>query len=365
MKLHSLQINNFRAIDHLELDFTDTLSRPKQISLIVGPNGSGKTSILDAIQIVVRTLEEPYKPRLREGLKWSVAQLVRGRGTQAQIEFEYSIEEEEAKAINEVFQALGRPLPFQSSPDGLLPLPPLTNSAIVKWQYPRLKDSPKRPCRVSIFPKQSATVLGARGRLAKAIENNRHLVQHNLFERIGGICYLDQRRSLRLVENCSPFITQPDNLASDDVLTWLAYYYHKHVGWNVEKYGESHFSKIQKLFNRVCYPTQLVKLECGPDTDTLIFKHDSLEYNLLQMSSGEHQILRILVSLVSETAVNSIVLIDEVELHLHPNWQSKLFHALLEEKLNNQYIFTTHSPQVRQFFSKDEVIKLDNLRDTI
>ena len=54
MKLHSLEIKNFRAINDISLDFTDLLSRPRTINLIVGPNGSGKTSILDAIHVVVK-----------------------------------------------------------------------------------------------------------------------------------------------------------------------------------------------------------------------------------------------------------------------------------------------------------------------
>jgi predicted ATP-binding protein involved in virulence len=80
------------------------------------------------------------------------------------------------------------------------------------------------------------------------------------------------------------------------------------------------------------------------------------------MSSGEHQILRILVGLVSERAKNSIVLIDEVELHLHPAWQTRLIQVLREDKeSNNQYIFTTHSPFVKQIFYKDEIIDLGDL----
>jgi predicted ATP-dependent endonuclease of OLD family len=47
MKLHSLEIKNFRAIEDISLDFTDLLSRPRPINLIVGPNGSGKTSIVE------------------------------------------------------------------------------------------------------------------------------------------------------------------------------------------------------------------------------------------------------------------------------------------------------------------------------
>ncbi len=75
----------------------------------------------------------------------------------------------------------------------------------------------------------------------------------------------------------------------------------------------------------------------------------------------EHQILRILVGLVSGTAENSIVLIDEVELHLHPAWQRKLIWALREDKSNNQYIFTIHSPFVKQLFFEDEIIDLERV----
>jgi DNA repair exonuclease SbcCD ATPase subunit len=63
MKLHSLDIENFRAIETISLDFTDYLGRPRPISLIVGPNGSGKTSILDAVHVVVKVFEIQQNPR--------------------------------------------------------------------------------------------------------------------------------------------------------------------------------------------------------------------------------------------------------------------------------------------------------------
>ena len=54
-----------------------------------------------------------------------------------------------------------------------------------------------------------------------------------------------------------------------------------------------------------------------------------------------------LTGIIAEIAINSIVLIDEVELHLYPIWQERLIETLREEPLNNQYIFTTHSPFVK------------------
>jgi len=181
-----------------------------------------------------------------------------------------------------------------------------------------------------------------------------------MFERIGGICYLDQRRSLMLVKSFST--EKEDNLLYNDVLSWLREFYLKHQTWNQEKSGESYWARTQRLFNKVCYPTKLIGLESNEDVDTLILSKNGVEYDLSQMSSGEHQILRILVGLVSERAKNSVVLIDEVELHLHPAWQTKLIQVLREDtQSNNQYIFTTHSPFIKQLFYEDEIIDLGDL----
>ena len=358
MKLHSLRIENFRAIKNSDkLDFTDNLSKPRAVTLIVGPNGSGKTSILDAIQVVVRSLENPKHPALRDGLEFSVEQLVYSNSRvtrQAKIEFQYSIEQDEAIAIKE----LASTLKLQNAPfNSKLNTPPVTEPSTVVWTYPPTKSDEKKDFSTKTSPNGSANVLGSRGLLKRAISQTK--VSRNMFERIGGVCYLDQRRSLSLVQKFSR--DNEDSLHYNDVLSWLREFYVKHLTWNEEKSGESYWARIQRLFNTVCYPSKLVGLESNEDIDTLILKKNEVEYDLSQMSSGEHQILRILVGLVSERAKNSIVLIDEVELHLHPAWQARLVQLFREDDSNNQYIFTTHSSYVKQLFYKDEIIDLGDL----
>ncbi|AMR29090.1 hypothetical protein A0257_19650 [Hymenobacter psoromatis] len=44
----------------------------------------------------------------------------------------------------------------------------------------------------------------------------------------------------------------------------------------------------------------------------------------------------------------AIVLIDEIDLHLHPSWQRKLLKSLSEIFINTQFIATAHSPLVVQ-----------------
>lgn len=367
MKIHSLEIENFRNIKNSgKLDFTDNLGRPQKVKLIVGPNGSGKTSILDAIQVVVRTLENSKHPELREGLDFSVQQLVRNnnsriRPSNSKIKFTFSIEKDEAMAISELFESDERLKNDASRIKNALKNedPPIKKATTLTWEYPKRQG--EKEFAITLNPTNSSKVLGARGRLKVAVA--RHVVSKSMFDRIGGVCYLDQRRNLMLNKNFYKTNTRiNDTPYHNDVLSWLRDFYIKSPTWNEEKSGESYWKRIQRLFNKICYPTEVIGLESDEDRDTLILKKDGIEYDLLQMSSGEHQILRILVGLVSERAKNSIVLIDEVELHLHPAWQKRLVHILRDDnESNNQYIFTTHSPFVKGLFYEDEIIDLGAL----
>ncbi len=55
---------------------------------------------------------------------------------------------------------------------------------------------------------------------------------------------------------------------------------------------------------------------------------------------------------------NGVILIDEVDLHLHPIWQAKLIEAFKTIFSKAQFIVTTHSPSVLQTLNKDEIIPL-------
>lgn len=52
------------------------------------------------------------------------------------------------------------------------------------------------------------------------------------------------------------------------------------------------------------------------------------------------------------------VLIDEIEEHLHPTWQTRLVNALKEIFPKTQFIVTTHSPSILQTLDKNEIIPL-------
>jgi predicted ATP-binding protein involved in virulence len=90
----------------------------------------------------------------------------------------------------------------------------------------------------------------------------------------------------------------------------------------------------------------------------LIVDKNGVALELGQLSDGERGLLALVFDLTRRLALanptlsdplakgKAIVLIDELELHLHPSWQRDVLHRLQETFQNCQFIITTHSPQV-------------------
>ncbi|TRV49434.1 MAG: ATP-binding protein [Microcystis panniformis Mp_MB_F_20051200_S9] len=79
--------------------------------------------------------------------------------------------------------------------------------------------------------------------------------------------------------------------------------------------------------------------------------------NLAQLSQGEKSLMALVGDIARRLAMlnpalenplagDGIVLIDEVDLHLHPSWQRRLCDRLTETFPNCQFVLTTHSPLV-------------------
>jgi predicted ATP-binding protein involved in virulence len=92
---------------------------------------------------------------------------------------------------------------------------------------------------------------------------------------------------------------------------------------------------------------------------------DGTKYTFDGLSSGERSVLNFLAQYFARQMQNSIVLIDEIETHLHPTWQRRLLSNLLrlntDEGHNNQFIITTHSPTIMMGLQPEQIIELDKL----
>ncbi|MYD26022.1 MAG: AAA family ATPase [Gemmatimonadetes bacterium] len=90
----------------------------------------------------------------------------------------------------------------------------------------------------------------------------------------------------------------------------------------------------------------------------LMIKQGENELDVGQLSEGERGVLTLVLDLARRLSQanpslddplregHAIILIDEIDLHLHPKWQRQIVHKLTETFPLCQFIATTHSPQV-------------------
>ncbi len=84
-----------------------------------------------------------------------------------------------------------------------------------------------------------------------------------------------------------------------------------------------------------------------------------------QLSSGEKQILSILLTVLVEDNKNYVLFMDEPEVSLHVDWQSQLIDLILELNPNVQIILTTHSPAVIMHGWVDHVTEVSDITDQV
>ncbi len=60
------------------------------------------------------------------------------------------------------------------------------------------------------------------------------------------------------------------------------------------------------------------------------------------------------------TETEGIVLIDEIDLHLHPTWQKRILKDLMNIFPNVQFIVSTHAPEVINSVKSDSIVILKN-----
>ena len=108
----------------------------------------------------------------------------------------------------------------------------------------------------------------------------------------------------------------------------------------------------------------------------MTIKKQGQELIVNQLSDGEKCLLAMVGDLARRLAIanpgldnplegEGIVLIDEIELHLHPKWQRQVITALIRTFPNCQFIITTHSPQVVSHVKPDSIYLLQATPDGI
>jgi AAA15 family ATPase/GTPase len=313
--------------------------------LIVGNNGTGKSTILQAIVAMIAPLtRDRFDVSAIDWGGFEFRFIQSGRmplHIQATIEFsENELEEtlSHAKKLNELGDKSGIP----------------NKNRVVDLRFDLNKKRAialgKEGNFFQFFGHQYAKKLTSLGR-NKA----------KLFKNVGNIYWYTEQRTSYSIND----VYNKEALHLNSIRSFLASAYNFHIAITEGKRnlgrGEFDFyENLSNLYSKVFTDRKFVGssprfdlFEKSPAPDFFLTDGKN-QYELSEMSAGERAIFPILMDFARYNINNSIILIDEVELHLHAPLQQAFIRALPQFGQNNQFILITHSDHVAVMFNEDE-----------
>lgn len=122
-------------------------------------------------------------------------------------------------------------------------------------------------------------------------------------------------------------------------------------------------SELENMFYELLEKNVKVEIE-GTD---VYFIEKGYKLNLEQLSEGYRSIIIFVCDILYRLSANNkenkhlssmkgVILVDEIDLHLHPKWQKTVIKKLRTLFPNMQFFFTTHSPTIIQGASNDAIV---------
>jgi predicted ATPase len=293
--LTRIEIRNFRKIVALTINFTAPNGRPSEYHVLAGPNGCGKTTVLEAIERALHTSPDESDPNSRIHPR----RLTEIAPDTELVSYWYDSERDVTFPITLRGNAEPRYVDWTENPDAFARL---TKHGAHPFLYFQSDRTPQK-----FGPVQDNTT----GK-ADYFDGNNHLFQFKL--------RLKQQMGRRVPGYRGP--EPKDQL-------WL------------EK-----LNSFWKLFRDdgtelVMTLTELDDLDLN-DWDLFLYKGEKRICPADHLSSGELEVLSMVAPIITED-FQGLVLIDEPELHLHPEWQLRLLPALRELLPKSQFVVASHS----------------------
>lgn len=117
-------------------------------------------------------------------------------------------------------------------------------------------------------------------------------------------------------------------------------------------------AEINGVFDILDLDVKLTGLSKDEKNMPIFVNSSGDEFDINELSSGEKQLFLRTLSIKMLEPENSIILIDEPELSLHPKWQQRIIDVYKKIGKNNQIIVATHSPHVLGSVSNENIFLL-------
>jgi len=318
MKINELKLKNYKGITNLDIVM------PKQnLLVIIGENGAGKSSILNALS------------KLLSELNYNLNGIKRLHFLPDEININHIETEGEIK-IN------------------------FTQKKDIAWSFFRSKKINSKPI-VKYFEEKNALGLIPQINKEKFLKNLQNIWgKTNIGESKPTYLYfradyipnaedfIKWYKDLVLFES---YLESSNKKFEHSLKKAIEYAIEKFTGIKITATIADNFKTIKPVFVKQNYNLDFAHLSDG-EKRVIDIVGKIVSYFVTSFKSSRRKLLEF----------NGIVLIDEIEQHLHPIWQRSIIPELVKTFPKVQFIITTHSPQVISNVSNESVMIMENFQ---
>lgn len=351
MRIDTIHIRDFRGIEDL------TINLHPQFNLLIGENGSGKTAILQALDVAIGCFFSgmpgvPSRHIRDEDIRYF-------KTIEGSYEFTANTKVDVLKGVVDK-----KPIFWYKERDGMTGSNKMGNRSPIRALSEDINKAIRDSKRTSVIDLPvlayySTARLWKEGRENKKNEDNESVVK-NLPTRYRG--YRDA------LEIKSTFKIMLD--------------------WFKSKFKEK-LSNDESSFQLECVKSVIIANIPGARNIKWVFDKDKIQtlYIIFEnmeevpfhfLSDGYRNLLAIFADLAYRCVTlnphfgveanfrsEGVVLIDELDLHLHPAWQQNIVKNLKNSFPNVQFVATSHSPFIIQEMRDYEVFKINSTADNL
>lgn len=351
MRLETLELYNFRKFEKLEISFHEKLT------VLIGTNGAGKTTILDAAAVAIGSLFTGLNGVAGLGIKARDAHIKAfSMGSNEDVQPQYPIK----------IEATG-----------------IENGQHGNWE------------RTLSGSENKITVVGAKFLKEIAASYQQRLMEGDSTLILPILAYYGTGRlwdyhrekkddTFKDTNRLNGYLDCLDGTANIKLmLSWFQKMTIQKYQRQEENMGgipelDAVYDAIEKCFS-LAGGYQDVKVQYNLNTNELDVYYTTedqcrMKIPLSQLSDGYKGTISLVADIAYRMAVlnpqllndvlketSGVVLIDEVDLHLHPAWQQRVLRDLQTIFPNVQFIVTTHAPAVIQSVQSENIRILDNV----
>lgn len=350
MHLQKITLHNFKCFEEISIDFNEKLT------VIVGVNGAGKTSLLEGVSIALSTMFTSLDGAKGRGIDKTQARLKAYLiGSTSDVQSQYPV----VVSASAIFD--GQEITWERSLNTAKGATTIKNAkeiiSIAESYQERLRNGDT----TLILP---IIAYYGTGRLWDYHREKQNDVFETSTRTNGYIDSVDGRANIKLMMNWFAKMT-------------VQKYQNQENGLGGIPELEAVFSAMEKCYRKIT-GIEDVKIQYNMGTKELDIAYTDemgarMRIPINQLSDGYKSTISLVADIAYRMAVlnpqllgdvcnktDGIILIDEVDLHLHPSWQQRILGDLTAVFPNVQFIVTTHAPAVINTIRSENLVMLND-----